>query len=59
MSNLFKSRQQIADELQVDVKTVVELFASHNIIIDARKRVCPKDWQELYRQVAPELLKTT
>lgn len=43
MSNLFKSRQQIADELQVDVKTVVELFTSHNIIIDSRKRVCPKD----------------
>jgi orotate phosphoribosyltransferase-like protein len=59
MTNLFKSREQIANELGVDVKTVKHLFEENDITLSPNKRVSPRDWQELYRRVAPELLKTT
>ena len=59
MSNVFKTRQQIANELGIDVKTLAELFAENGIILQHNKRVCPRDWQQLYRIVAPDLLKTT
>jgi alkyl hydroperoxide reductase subunit AhpC len=59
MTNVFKTRQQIANELGIDVKTVKKLFDQYHIVLLHGNRVCPKDWQELYKHVAPDLLRST